>query len=105
MAKKSFFQGAIILAIAGIIIKVLGAFFRIPLANMIGTQGMAYYQAAYPVYVFFMMLATAGIPVAISRMVSERMAMDNHHGAHKVFRVSLVLLLTIGLVSSSVCFF
>ncbi len=105
MTKKSFFQGAVILASAGIIIKVLGAFFRIPLANMIGTQGMAYYQAAYPVYVFFMMLATAGIPVAISRMVSERMAVGNHYGAHKVFRVSLVLLLTIGIVSFSVCFF
>lgn len=105
MTKKTFFQGAVVLAAAGIIIKVLGAFFRIPLANMIGTQGMAYYQAAYPVYVFFMMLATAGIPVAISRMVSERIAVGNHYGAHKVFRVSLVLLLSIGVVSFSLCFF
>lgn len=105
MTKKSFFQGAVVLAGAGIIIKVLGAFFRIPLANLIGTQGMAYYQAAYPVYVFFMMLATAGIPVAISRMVSERMATGNHYGAHKVFRVSLVLLLSIGVLSFSICFF
>jgi len=105
MTKKSFMQGAVVLAAAGIIIKVLGAFFRIPLANMIGTQGMAYYQAAYPVYVFFMMLATAGIPVAISRMVSERIASGHHYAAHKVFRTSLYLLLSIGLASFSLCFF
>ena len=105
MAKKTFFHGAIVLAIAGVIIKVLGAAFRIPLANMIGSQGMAYYQAAYPVYVFFMMLATAGIPVAISRMVSERLAINNSYGAHKVFKVSLLLLSIIGLSSFSICFF
>ncbi len=105
MTKKTFMQGAVILAAAGIVIKVLGAFFRIPLANMIGTQGMAYYQAAYPVYVFFMMLATAGIPVAISRMVSERIASGHYHAAHKVFRTSFTLLLCIGLSSFSVCYF
>lgn len=50
MAKKSFFKGAVILGIAGIIVKVFGAFFRIPLANIIGDTGMGYYQTAYPVY-------------------------------------------------------
>ena len=105
MAKKSFIQGAVILGIAGIIIKVMGAFFRIPLANLIGDKGMGYYQTAYPIYVLFLTLATAGIPIAISKMVSERIAVGHHYEAFRVFRVSFVLLFTIGICSSSILFF
>ena len=47
--KDSFLKGAFILGMAGILVKVMGAFFRIPLGNLIGAKGMAYYQAAYPV--------------------------------------------------------
>ncbi|MEL7658285.1 MAG: oligosaccharide flippase family protein, partial [Bacillota bacterium] len=105
MAKKSFIQGAVILGIAGIIIKVMGAFFRIPLANMIGDKGMGYYQTAYPIYVLFLTLATAGIPIAISKMVSERVAVDHHYEAYRVFRVSFILLFSIGICSSAILFF
>ena len=79
MAKKSFIKGAAILGIAGILVKVLGAFFRIPLANLIGDVGMAYYQAVYPVYNIFLAVSTAGIPVAISKMVSERNAIGRYN--------------------------
>ncbi|HYE69450.1 MAG TPA: polysaccharide biosynthesis protein [Anaerovoracaceae bacterium] len=105
MAKKSFIQGAVILGIAGIIIKIMGAFFRIPLANLIGDEGMGYYQTAYPIYVLFLTLATAGIPIAISKMVSERVAVDHHYEAYRVFRVSFILLFTIGICSSAILFF
>ena len=105
MAKKSFMQGAVILGIAGLIIKVMGAFFRIPLANFIGDEGMGYYQTAYPIYVLFLTLATAGIPIAISKLVSERIAIDHHYEAYRVYKVSFVLLFTIGIVSSAVLFF
>ena len=53
MEKKSFIQGAAVLAAAGLLVKVLGAIFRIPLGNMIGDSGMAYYSPAYYVYNFF----------------------------------------------------
>lgn len=105
MSKKSFVQGAAVLAVAGIIIKVLGACFRIPLGNMIGDEGMAYYQAAYPIYVLFLTLATSGIPIAISRMVSERRAVGNYSEAHRVFKISFLLLFCIGAVSFGICFF
>ncbi|MGI6747504.1 MAG: putative polysaccharide biosynthesis protein [Anaerovoracaceae bacterium] len=105
MAKKSFIQGAVILGIAGIIIKIMGAFFRIPLANMIGDEGMGYYQTAYPIYVLFLTLATAGIPIAISKMVSERIATDNHYEAYRVFRISFIMLFSIGICSSAILFF
>ncbi|MBR0600435.1 putative polysaccharide biosynthesis protein [Sinanaerobacter chloroacetimidivorans] len=105
MAKKSFMQGAVILGIAGLIIKVMGAFFRIPLANFIGDEGMGYYQTAYPIYVLFLTLATAGIPIAISKLVSERIAVDQHYEAYRVFRVSFILLFSIGICSSAILFF
>lgn len=105
MARKSFVQGAVILGIAGVIIKAMGAVFRIPLGNLIGDEGMAYYQAAYPIYVMFLMVATAGIPTAISRMVSERVAEGRHYEAYRVFRISFLLLAGIGVASASFCFF
>lgn len=102
---RSFVGGAIVLGIAGLIIKVLGAAFRIPLTNIIGDDGIGYYQTAYPIYVFFLTIATAGIPTAISRMVAERNALDRPHEAFRVFRLSLELLFSIGLVSSLMLFF
>lgn len=103
--RKSFLQGAVILGMAGIIVKVLGAFFRIPLANMIGDDGMGYYQTAYPIYVFLLVLSTAGLPTAISKIVSEKNAIGNRYGAHRVFKISFILMFVIGIVTASVLFF
>ena len=100
MTRKSFMQGALVLGIAGLIIKLLGAIFRIPLANIIGEEGMGYYQTAYPIYVLFLTLSTAGIPIAISKLVSERCSLEEYRAANKVFRVSFLLLSAIGIVSS-----
>lgn len=105
MAKKSFIQGAAVLAVAGLLVKVLGAIFKIPLGNMIGADGMAYYNPAYYVYNFFLTLATAGIPVAISRMVSERASFGQFREAHHVFKISRALMMAIGVGSFIVVFF
>ena len=83
-----FVKGAAILSITGIIAKVFGAFFRIPLNNWIGAAGMSYYGVAYPIYSFFLIIATAGLPVAISKMVSERVAIGDYINAHRVYKVS-----------------
>ena len=96
---NKFMKGAAVLAVAGLLVKVMGVFFRVPLTNWVGAEGMSYYTSVYPFYTFFLLLSTAGIPVAISRMVSERSAVKNYGGAHKVFRVSVWLLGGIGLVS------
>lgn len=102
---RSFVKGAVILGIAGLTIKALGAAFRIPLTNIIGDSGMGYYQTAYPIYVLFLTIATAGIPTAISRMVAERNASDQPYEAHRVFKLSFMLLLGIGIFSSGILFF
>lgn len=105
MANSKILKGTAILGIAGIFVKILGAVFRIPLTALIGTEGMAYYGYAYPLYSLFLVIATAGIPVAISRMVSEKIAYNDFAGAQRVFVVSRWLLLAIGVFAFAICFF
>ena len=103
--KDSFLKGAFILGMAGIIVKVMGAFFRIPLGNLIGAEGMGYYQAAYPVYTLFLTLATAGFPTALAKLVSEKNAVGDYKGSHKIFKVSYTVLFITGILAFCVFFF
>ena len=66
MTKKSFVKGAAILAAAGLLVKVLGAVFRIPLANIVTSVGMANYGVAYPIYAYLVVISTAGLPSAMA---------------------------------------
>ncbi len=98
MNKQSLVRGTTILAVAGIVVKVMGAFFRLPLVNWIGDTGMANYSPAYYIYAFLIILATSGLPVAISKMVSESIAIGNHYQAHRVFKLSTTLMCVMGFV-------
>ncbi len=100
MKKESFLKGAAILGVAGVVVKILGAFFRIPLANIIGAEGMGYYQVGYPMYTLILSFASQGFPTAISKLVSEKRANDNAGGAHKVFQTAFYILLAFGIISS-----
>lgn len=102
--KKSFVKGAFILGAAGLICKIIGAFFRIPLYNMLG-DGMQYYEAVYPYYSTLLVISSAGLPTAISRMVAERTAIGDIAGAKRVFRKSQVLLSIIGVVTTALMYF
>src|SRR5690606_21896229 len=92
--------GAAILAVDGLLAKLIGALFRIPLMNIIDTEGMGIYQLAYPIYAFLLVISTAGIPTAISKLVSEMVTLGDQRGAYKIFRTSFKLLFTIGIVTS-----
>lgn len=105
MTKKSLVKSAAILAVSGIVVKFIGAFFRIPLANFIGDVGMAYYSPAYYIYSFLLVFATAGLPVAISKMVSERYAVGQYREAERVFKISRTLMMSIGVVGFCILFF
>jgi stage V sporulation protein B len=102
--KKSFVKGAFILGAAGLICKVIGAFFRIPLYNMLG-DGMQYYEAVYPYYSTLLVISSAGLPTAISRMVAERAALGDMIGAKRVFHKSQMLLSIIGVVTTALMYF
>ncbi len=98
-------KGAAVLGIAGVIVKVMGMVFRIPLTNWLGSEGMAYYGAAYPIYSLLLIISTAGIPVAISKMVAERTANNNYGGAYKVFTTALKFMVVLGFICFAICFF
>ena len=100
MEKKqsSFVQGAAILGAAGLIVKIIGALFRVPLANQVGPEGMSYYEVAYPYYSGLLVIASAGLPTAISKLVSERVTMRDYRGAREVFQTAQKLLCGIGIV-------
>ena len=100
-AQKSFVKGAAILAAAGIVVKIIGALYRIPLTRVVGDLGMGYYQQAYPVYAAMLVIATAGLPTAISKLVSEKLAKNDYSGAHKTFRAAWLLLLVVGVGMSA----
>jgi len=102
MGNKSFVKGAAILGVAGLLVKFLGAAFQIPLGNMIHDTGMAYYGPAYYVYTLFLIISTSALPVAISRMVSERAAIGDYAEAHRVFRAAVELMLGIGVISFAI---
>lgn len=100
MTKENFLKGAAILGAAGIVVKILGAFYRIPIGNIIKTEGMGYYQTAYPLYVLLLTISTSGFPVAIAKLVSEKRALGDFRGAHKVFKVALAGLFICGIITS-----
>jgi stage V sporulation protein B len=100
MSRKSFLRGAAILALAGVAVRLIGALYRIPLTQIIGVEGVGLYQMAYPVYGLLLTLSTAGIPGAISKMVSERLVHNDKRNAKRIFHISLILLSAVGLCSA-----
>ncbi|MDD6919910.1 MAG: polysaccharide biosynthesis protein [Eubacteriales bacterium] len=104
MKKHTLIQGAGILALAGIIVKCMGIFLRIPVGNMIGDIGMSNYSPAYIIYSFLLIVSTAGIPIAISRLISEYRALGDYHTAERVFSIAFKLMFALGLFFAVVLF-
>ena len=105
LSKEKFLKGALILTVAGIIVKVIGSVNRIFLSRLLGGEGIGLYQMAYPIYLLALSISSAGIPVAISILVAEKAALQDYRGANRVFRISLILLTITGAVFSVILFF
>lgn len=103
-ANRTFIRGALVLAVAALVSKLLGSVYTVLLQNVIGDAGMGLYQMAYPIYSTLLILSTAGVPVAVSKFVSEYAALGQHRAARKVFLVSLVVLNAIGVVCAVLLF-
>lgn len=102
---KSFMHGAIILLIANALVKVIGAVFKIPLTYILDEEGMGYFSTSYQMYTWMFIVATAGLPVAISKMVSESHAKGSDYEVGRIFKVSFKLLLSIGIIGFLALFF
>ena len=108
MAEKSLGQsiakGSAILLIANLAVKIIGALFKIPLQHLIGDEGMGYFNAAYNIYAGLFVVATAGLPVAVSKMVSESLVTGNVRETKRIFGVAYAIFLVIGILGSSALF-
>ena len=77
--KQSFLHGAALLAGATAIVKVIGAFYKIPLNAIIGEQGFSYFYTAYEIYSVLLLISTAGLPVAVSRLISQAHSLRHYN--------------------------
>ena len=102
--KSTFFGGAAILAAGILVVKLIGMFYKIPLINIIGEQGSADFNNAYNIYSVLLTISTAGLPVALSKTISEANALDRRNQVNRVFRVALVTFVILGSISSLVMF-
>jgi stage V sporulation protein B len=100
-----FVKQAAIFAGAGILTRILGFAYRMPLTHLIGDEGNGINAIGFDVYMFFLVMSSAGLPVAISKMVSERNAVGRPDEAHRVFRTALIVAAVLGLISSLMIFF
>ena len=104
-SSKLFFSGVLILTISNLIIKVIGLMFKIPMNHIVGDEGMGYYNSAYTFYTYLYMLSTAGLPTAISIMVSDSRAKCQFNQVKRILKVSLALFIGIGIVGTCVMLF
>ncbi len=101
---NTFFGGAAILAVGILVVKLIGMFYKIPLLNIIGEQGSADFNNAYNIYSVLLTISTAGLPVAVSKLVSEADALGRRNQVRRTFRLALALFLILGVLSFLVMF-
>lgn len=104
MKKQSLIKASLILGIAGIVARFFGLFFRWPLIMLIGDEGVGYYQMSYPLYMFFVAMAS-GVPVAISKMISEKKAKGDIEGIFVIVKESTLLMMMLGIGTTLILFF
>ena len=100
--KNNYLTQGLILAVAGIVTRFIGMLYRIPLTNIVGSEGMGYYSTAYEVYNIALLVSTYSIPVAISKIISALNAQGRFADGKRVFRVGLIFSSMAGLVVSLV---
>lgn len=102
---KSFMYGAVVLLIANVLVKLIGAGFKIPLTYLLDEDGMGLFSTAYTIYTFLFVIATAGLPVAISKMIAESSALGRRRETKRIFHASFALLAFIGIAGSIALYF
>ncbi len=98
MKKSSFLKGAMISTFGIIVCKIIGLLYVIPFFSMIGSQGGALYSYAYSIYAVFLSLSTSGIPIAISKLVSEYQTLEYENSKERVYKIGLSLIMTFSIV-------
>ncbi|MFP4199358.1 MAG: putative polysaccharide biosynthesis protein [Halanaerobium sp.] len=98
--KGSFIKGAAILTAAGLAARVMGFGYRVILTRIIGAEGMGLYQMAYPIYTVLLVVSRSGIPVALAKLIADKIAVDKKKEAYKIFKVARKMSFIVGLIIS-----
>ena len=93
---ESFIVQAGILAGAGIIVRIIGILYRSPLTSIIGDEGNGYYGTAYNIYTIILLLASYSIPSAISKVIAQRLALNEYRNAHRIFQCAFIYVIAVG---------
>ncbi len=101
---NSFLFGALVLGAGGVLAKLLGVLYRIPLNNIIGAEGIGIYQMVFPFYTLLLTVSSAGLPAAISKMTAQYRAKGDNTGAEKVFYAAVISLSVLGAAASLLVF-
>lgn len=105
MRDKKLAGQVVFLTVSNIIVKFAGLLFKIPMTALIGEEGMGYFNSAYTLFTWFYMVSTAGLPAASAMMISRALASNKYRETRRIFRLSLVIFLGLGIVTSSVMIF
>ena len=98
--KQNFLQGTALLAMATAIVKVIGAFYKIPLNAIIGEKGFGYFNTAYEIYNVLLMISTAGLPVAMSRMISQASSLKHYNQVRRIYNTARGIFLGLGITGT-----
>ena len=101
---STFFGGAAILAAGIVVVKLIGALYKLPLGMLLDDEGFGHFNNAYVIYNLLLMVSTAGLPVALSKTISEANALGRRNQVHQIFRVALVTFFVLGTISFAVMF-
>ena len=104
-SEGTLYKGAFLLLVANFFVKIIGILYKVPLTNMVGTYCMGFFNQAFEVQQVFLAFSTAGLPVALSKMVSESNSLGRFRETRKIFRVVLTTFAIVGLVGSLLMFF
>lgn len=102
---SGFLKGTLILTIAGFVVKAIGSINWILLSRILGGEGIGIYQMAFPIYLLLLQISSAGVPIAISILTAERLALHDFGGAKRVFNISFTMLTITGFIASLAMYF
>ena len=98
--KNGFLSGVFVLTLSAIIVKIIGLIYKIPMLRLLGSEGMGYFNSAYEIYALFCSVATTGLPVAMSVMISS----NKSGGARGIFKAAIKLFAVLGLLGGCAVF-
>ena len=94
---QNFIQGTVLLTLATLVVKFLGVLYKVPMNHIIGEQGFGYFNTAYDIYNVLLMISTAGLPVAMSRMISQAGSLGNFNQVRRIYVTARAIFLALGL--------